>query len=200
MFWLEFKKLKILFIWERGRVRDHEQGEGQGGSTLPGEQRAQCRTPPQDPRVMHQSPRQMPNRLSHPGAWIFKNLYAAKFTLVPHWILIFLLLKILFIYSERHTERGRAIGRAIDRWRSRLPSESPIWDSIPELQDQALSWKQSSTAEPSRHPRTLYLKTKQNLLFKFQLTQCTMSFRCTILLYMVQHFHMTPSAHHKCTP
>ena len=42
--------------------------------------------------------------------------------------------KILFIH-ERHTERGRDIGRG----RSRLPVGSPMPDLIPEPQDDALS-------------------------------------------------------------
>ena len=48
-------------------------------------------------------------------------------------------LKILFIFHERHTERGRDTGRG----RSRLPEGSPIWDSIPGHQDHDLSQRQT---------------------------------------------------------
>ena len=43
----------------------------------------------------------------------------------------------LFIH-ERHTQRGRDISRG----RSRLPEGSPMWDSIPGLQDHALGRRQ----------------------------------------------------------
>ena len=59
------------------------------------------------------------------------------------------ILMILFIYSgETHREREaetQAEGEAGS------PQGSPMWDSIPELQDHVLSWKQSLTAEPSRN-------------------------------------------------
>ena len=46
---------------------------------------------------------------------------------------------ILFIYSwETESEKSRDIGRG----RSRLPTGSLMWDSIPRLQDHALSWRQ----------------------------------------------------------
>ena len=53
---------------------------------------------------------------------------------------LFFLFKILFIYSwETQRERGKDIGRE----RSRLHARSLIWDSILELQDQALNQRQS---------------------------------------------------------
>ena len=44
-----------------------------------------------------------------------------------------------FFIHERHTERGRDIGRG----RSRLPMGSPVWDSIPGPQDHALNQRQT---------------------------------------------------------
>ena len=52
-------------------------------------------------------------------------------------VLVSIYLCNLFIH-ERHTERGRDIGRG----RSRLPAGSLMWDSIPGLQGHALSWRQ----------------------------------------------------------
>ena len=52
-----------------------------------------------------------------------------------------LFLKKYFIYffiHERYTERGRDMGRG----RSRLPTGSPIWDSVPGPWDHALSQRQ----------------------------------------------------------
>ena len=46
--------------------------------------------------------------------------------------------KILFIYSWETQKKGRDIGRG----RSRLLAGNPMWDSIPELQDHTLSWRQ----------------------------------------------------------
>ena len=43
-----------------------------------------------------------------------------------------------FIYLLTHTERGADIGRG----RSRLHADSLIWESIPGLQHNALSWRQ----------------------------------------------------------
>ena len=59
-------------------------------------------------------------------------------------ILFFYFLKILFIYSfmkdtERERERER---RDTGRGGSRLHAGSPMWDSIPGLQDHALSRRQ----------------------------------------------------------
>ena len=47
------------------------------------------------------------------------------------------------------TERGR--GRDIGRGRSRLHAGSPMWDSISELRDHALSQRQIDT-QPVSHP------------------------------------------------
>ena len=61
-----------------------------------------------------------------------------------------------FIYSQEiQRERGR------DRGRSRLHARSPMWDSIPELQDHALSLRQGSTAEPPRCPKNRLLNKLQ---------------------------------------
>ena len=46
-------------------------------------------------------------------------------------------IRILFIH-ERHRERGRDIGRE----RNRLHAGSPMWDSIPGLQNYALGQRQ----------------------------------------------------------
>ena len=63
--------------------------------------------------------------------------------------------KILFIL-ERHTERGRDIGRG----KSKLPEGSPLWDSIPGPQDQDPSWRQTlncwATQSPEIHHFKLY--------------------------------------------
>ena len=54
----------------------------------------------------------------------------------------------IFIYLlMRDTQRGRDIGRE----RSRLLTGSPMQDSIPELWDHALSWRQAD-AQPLSHP------------------------------------------------
>ena len=53
--------------------------------------------------------------------------------------------------TEKEKERGRDMGRG----RSRLPLGISIWASIPELQNQALSLKQSSTAEASCIPMNI---------------------------------------------
>ena len=69
-------------------------------------------------------------------------LIPSRLTLVlvgSFFFLPFFFFKILFIYHERHTERSRDIGRGR---RSRLHTGSPIWDSILELQDPALGWRQ----------------------------------------------------------
>ena len=58
---------------------------------------------------------------------------------------VFIFLKILFIYSwerDTQTERERERGRDTGRGRSRLHAGSPMWDSIPGLQDHALSRRQ----------------------------------------------------------
>ena len=47
--------------------------------------------------------------------------------------------KVLFIYSWETKIEGRNIGRG----RSRLLAGSPMWDLIPELGDQHLSWRQT---------------------------------------------------------
>ena len=61
-----------------------------------------------------------------------------------------------FIYLfMRDTERGREKGR--DR-RSRLHARSPIWNSIPGLQDHFLREGKGSTAEPPRRPKGEGLK------------------------------------------
>ena len=66
--------------------------------------------------------------------WLrFRRLRTKWLTNIPTFYFIYLFLKILFIL-ERHTERGRDIGRG----RSRLPVGIPMWDSIPGLQDHAL--------------------------------------------------------------
>ena len=59
----------------------------------------------------------------------------------------------------RDTKRCRDISRG----RSRLPAGSPMWDSILEFGDHALSQRQtpSPTTEPPRHPRTASIN-KQN--------------------------------------
>ena len=46
--------------------------------------------------------------------------------------------KILFIYSERHTERGKDTGRG----RSRVPAGNPVWDPIPGPWGHTLSRRQ----------------------------------------------------------
>ena len=63
-----------------------------------------------------------------------------------------------FIYLfMRHTERGRDT----DRGRSRLHAGSLTRDSIPGLQDHALSQSRRSTTEPPRHPAQLDLENKR---------------------------------------
>ena len=66
-------------------------------------------------------------------------------TQVPliNWFSFFFFLRFcLFIYSwETQRERGRDTGRS--RGRSRLHAGSLIWDSIPDLQDDALGWRQT---------------------------------------------------------
>ena len=53
---------------------------------------------------------------------------------------MFCFFKILFIHErERERERGRDTGRE----RSRLHARSPMWDSIPGLQDHALGQRQA---------------------------------------------------------
>ena len=51
----------------------------------------------------------------------------------------FFVLRFCLFIHERHTERGREIGRG----RSRLHAGSPMWDSIPGPWDQALSRRQT---------------------------------------------------------
>ena len=49
----------------------------------------------------------------------------------------------LFIYSFMiDTHRERVVGRDAGRGRSRLYAGSPMWDSIPGLQDHALGQRQ----------------------------------------------------------
>ena len=55
----------------------------------------------------------------------------------------FYFLKILFIH-ERHTKRGRDIGR--------LPAGNPIWDLILRPQDHDLTWAKGSTIESPTCP------------------------------------------------
>ena len=56
-------------------------------------------------------------------------------------LFVYLFKNILFIYS-RERERERERGRDKGRGRSRLPMGSPMWDSIPGLQDHNLSGRQ----------------------------------------------------------
>ena len=67
------------------------------------------------------------------------------YTEFAHKVLFF---KRFFYLSmhERHTERDRDIGRE----RSRLHAGSPMWHSIPGLQDHALGVK--TDAQPLSHP------------------------------------------------
>ena len=58
------------------------------------------------------------------------------------WFFFFFLIFYLFIHerhTERERERERERGRDTDRGRSRLHAGSLMWDSIPGLQDHALS-------------------------------------------------------------
>ena len=72
------------------------------------------------------------------GLEVFLHLY----------INIILFLKILFIH-ERYRERGRDISRG----RSRLPTGSPMWDSIPGSQpDQRQTLNHGATQVPQHHP------------------------------------------------
>ena len=70
-------------------------------------------------------------------------------------VLFFFLRFYLFIH-ERHQERGRDTGRG----RSRLHAGSPMWDSIPELRNLALSQRQMInrwTTQVSQYCRFLYI-------------------------------------------
>ena len=60
--------------------------------------------------------------------------------------IVFFFFKILFIH-ERHRERGRDTGRV----RSRLPTESLMWDSNSGPPDHDLSQRQT-LKEPPRRP------------------------------------------------
>ena len=61
---------------------------------------------------------------------------------------IFVFLMFYLFMRDTHTERCRDTGSV----RSRLHARSLMWDSIPDLQDQALGWRQHKTAV---HPGTL---------------------------------------------
>ena len=54
--------------------------------------------------------------------------------------------------GEREREREREKGKDTGRGRRRLHTGSPMWDSIPGLQDHALGLRQALTAEPPRDP------------------------------------------------
>ena len=60
-----------------------------------------------------------------------QNLIFFKFCIIIYFYFY------LFIH-EKHTERGRDIGRE----GSRLRAGSPMWDSVPGLQDDVLSQRQ----------------------------------------------------------
>ena len=64
------------------------------------------------------------------------------------------LIKILF-----KRERSRKLGRE----RSRLPTRSPIWDSIPDSRITPGVKGRGSTPEPSRHPRSCFLSHSDTL-------------------------------------
>ena len=69
-------------------------------------------------------------------------------TQVPHEIEnSFFFFEILFIH-ERHTEKGRDIGRG----RSRLPAASQMWDSIPGLPTPETQPETKADSPPLSHP------------------------------------------------
>ena len=61
------------------------------------------------------------------------------------------LITILFM-RERERQRGRKLGRE----RSRLPTRSPIWDSIPDYRITAWVKGRYSTPEPCRLPDPVF--------------------------------------------
>ena len=88
------------------------------------------------------------------------------------WHLLFTFLKkISFIYSWE-TQRGRDIGRG----RSRLPTSSPMWDSIPGPGITPWAKGRCSTAEPPRHPSTS----------SFLCVKCFLYLSCPFILWF--HF------------
>ena len=68
-----------------------------------------------------------------------KRLMYPYYIILLNWVKLDFLKTILFIYSwETQRERGRDTGRG----RSKLHAGSPMWDSIPGLQDHTLGWRQ----------------------------------------------------------
>ena len=63
-----------------------------------------------------------------------------------------------FIY-EGVRERGRKLGRE----RNRLPTRSPIWDSIPDSRITPWVKGRGSTPEPPRHPGSCFLRHSDTL-------------------------------------
>ena len=61
---------------------------------------------------------------------------------------LFFLKRFYLFMHDRHTERGRDIGRG----KSRLPVESPMWDSIPGPQGHDLSQRQMLNLEATQVP------------------------------------------------
>uniref|UniRef100_A0A8C0MV96 Serine/threonine-protein kinase OSR1 n=1 Tax=Canis lupus familiaris TaxID=9615 RepID=A0A8C0MV96_CANLF len=64
---------------------------------------------------------------------------SVTFKLVLFFFFFFFFLRFYLFIHERHRERGRDIGRE----RSRIHAGSPMWNSIPGLQDHALSQRQT---------------------------------------------------------
>ena len=84
--------------------------------------------------------------------WVFSFLFFFKILFIPSW--------------ETHRERGRDTGRG----RSRVLAGSLMWDSIPGLQNHALSqrqtlnrWATQVSHEPPRRPHFVFFKQFENL-------------------------------------
>ena len=77
--------------------------------------------------------------------------------LAHRWGYYFFFLRFYLFTYEKHRERGRDIGRG----RSRLPTKSPMWDSIADPGITPGAEGRHSTAEPPRHPEdiTVLLQT-----------------------------------------